>query len=111
MGPGVDSNSSDQDVQVESGEKVGRVKGRGAQAKMTEFYQNKKVRVRTGSALADGSIKDKGRERKQRAAEPEQATVPEEEISVNEGTEPTSDSGQPPHFAASLPTHESRVAA
>ena len=72
----------------------GAVKGKGTQPKLTEFYQNKKARPRSGSGshAGDAPVGDKA-QRMQRKTLQALATGPEEDSAENEGRDSMSDSG------------------
>ena len=82
--------SSDTDTQGKSGV----AKGKGMQPKMTEFYQNKKVRQRPGSASNAGDAQSAEKAQQiNRKAPQTLALGPEEDSVENEGRDSMSDSG------------------
>jgi hypothetical protein len=71
----------------------GKGKARGTQPKVTEFFQNKKVRTRTGSgSAAEGQPAEKVRERKQRASTA-RTQLPSDDTRSNDGDDNVYESG------------------
>jgi len=71
----------------------GAVKCKGTQPKLTEFYQNKKARPRSGSGSHTGDAAGDKAQRMQRKTLQALATGPEEDSAGNEERDSMSDSG------------------